>query len=109
MASHIIIYNYFKLILMVDIMALKKATYTLPMEAIKQLENLSKRTGKSKSQVVADLIMETETDLDKIINKSVQLESSKDIKFEEMIGKIKTGEKFNPVKIKKSIHKDRVD
>ena len=49
-------------------MAFKKATYTLPLEAIKQIDILSKRTGKTKSGVITDLIMGTETKYDKIIN-----------------------------------------
>lgn len=94
---------------MVENMAFKKATYTLPIEAINQLDTLSKRTGKSKSGIIADLILKTENDQDKIRNMSVQLESTEDVSLEDMMGIIKNGTEFDPVKIKKRIYLDRAD
>ena len=81
-------------------MATKKVTYTLPIEAIKQVDNIAKRTGKSKSGIIADLIMNTETNYDKIINMSVNLETCENVSLEEMMGAIKTGKKFDPLKMK---------
>lgn len=46
-------------------MTLRKVTFTLPTEAVRQLNNLSKRIGKSKSGIIAELIMKTETNYDK--------------------------------------------
>jgi hypothetical protein len=89
-------------------MVFKKVTYTLPAEAVRQITNLSKRTGKSKSSIVAELIMKTETDYDKIVKKSVDLESTKDISLDEMIGAVKTDKEFDPVEVKKRIYRDRV-
>lgn len=85
-------------------MAFKKATYTLPIKAIKQLENLSKRTDKTKSRIIADLIMSTETKHEKIINQSVTLEKTSNTTLEDMIGSIKTGKEFDPVKLRDKIH-----
>lgn len=82
-------------------MALRKVTFTLPTEAVRQLNNLSKRTGKSKSGIIAELIMKTETTYGKIAKKSVYLESMKDISLGEMIGAVKTDEEFDPVEVKK--------
>ncbi|MDR2623785.1 MAG: hypothetical protein LBC39_04325 [Methanobrevibacter sp.] len=90
-------------------MAFKKATYTLPIEAINQINILSERTGKSKSGIIAELIMNTETDHDKIVNMSVKLESSEKVSLDEMMGAIKTGKEFDPVKIKNKVYLDRVD
>jgi len=90
-------------------MAFKKATYTLPIEAIKQIDNLSKRTGKTKSGIIADLIMSTETNHDKIVNMSVKLKSTEKVTLKEMEGAIKTGEKFDPVKIRNKVYLDRAD
>ncbi|MDR2544349.1 MAG: hypothetical protein LBD03_02195 [Methanobrevibacter sp.] len=88
-------------------MNVKKATYTLPIEAIKQIDNLSKRKGKSKSGVLVDLIMGTETKEDKIINASVKLESDETITIKDMIGKLKSEDDFDPVDIRKKIFLDR--
>lgn len=88
-------------------MAFKKATYTLPIEAIKQIENLSKRTGKTKSGIVADLIMSTETKYDKIINQSVKLDKTSNVTLKDMVGSIKTGKEFDPVKIRNKVYLDR--
>jgi predicted DNA-binding protein len=90
-------------------MEFKKATYTLPIEAINQLKTLSQRTKKSKSRIVAELIMNTETDYDKIVNMGVKLESSEKVSLEEMMGTIKTGEEFDPVKIRNNAFLDRID
>ncbi|MDR0912985.1 MAG: hypothetical protein LBM96_10345 [Methanobrevibacter sp.] len=90
-------------------MEFKKATYTLPIEAINQISTLSKRTGKSKSGIIAELIMNTETDYDKIVNMSVKLESSEKVSLEEMMGAIKTGNEFDPVEIRNKTFLDRVD
>jgi predicted DNA-binding protein len=88
-------------------MNVKKATYTLPIEAIKQIDNLSKRYGKSKSKILADLIMESETKEDKIINASVKLETDKRITMKDMIGKLKSDDDFDPVDIRKKIFLDK--
>ena len=88
-------------------MALKKATYTLPIAAIKQLENLSKRTDKTKSGIITDLIMNTETKQDKIINQSVKLESIGNTSLKEMVGAIKTGKKFDPVETRDKTYLNR--
>ncbi len=88
-------------------MVYKKVTYTLPPEAVRQINNLSKRTGKSKSSIVAELIMKTETNYDKIAKKSVDLESTKDISLSEMVCAVKTDKKFDPVEIKKRIYLDK--
>jgi len=88
-------------------MAFKKATYTLPLEAIKQIDILSKRTGKTKSGVIADLIMSTETKYDKIMNQSVKLEKTSDVNLNDMVGSIKTGKVFDPVKIRDKAYLDR--
>ena len=87
-------------------MATKKVTYTLPIEAIKQVDNLAKRTGKSKSGIIAELIMNTETNHDKIINMSVKLEISENVSLKEMMGTIKTGKSFDPVR-KNKIYSDK--
>lgn len=89
-------------------MAYKKVTYTLPAEAVRQINNLSKRTGKSKSSLVTELIMKTETNYDKIVKKSVDLESTRDVSLDEMIGAVKTDKEFDPVEVKKRIYRDRV-
>ena len=88
-------------------MNVKKATYTLPIEAIKQIDTLSKRTGKSKSGVLVDLIMKTETKEDKIINSAVKLKSTETINIKDMIGKLETDEEFDPVEIRNKIFLDR--
>ena len=88
-------------------MAYKKVTYTLPAEAVRQINNLAKRTRKSKSSIVAELIMKTETDYDKIVKKSVDLESTKNVSLDEMIGAVKTDKKFDPVEVKKRIYLDK--
>jgi len=88
-------------------MNVKKATYTLPLEAIKQIDNLSKRTGKSKSGVLVDLIMKTETKEDKIINASVKLKSTEEITMKDMIGKLGSDEEFDPVEIRNKTFLDR--
>ena len=90
-------------------MNVKKATYTLPIEAIKQIDNLSKRTGKSKSGVLVDLIMKTETKEDKIINASVKLKSTEVITMKDMIGKLESDEEFDPVKIRNKTFLDRAE
>jgi predicted DNA-binding protein len=41
-------------------MNIKKTTYALSIEAIKQINNLSQRTGKS-TGILTDLIMKTKT------------------------------------------------
>jgi predicted DNA-binding protein len=84
-------------------MNVKKATYTLPINAIKQIDNLSKRTGKSKSGILAELIMATENNEDKVINASVELESNEKISIEDMIGKLESDEDFDPVEIREKI------
>jgi len=89
-------------------MNVKKATYTLPIEAIKQIDNLSKRTGKSKSGVLVDLIMKTETNEDKIINASVKLEATEKTTIKDMIGKLESKKEFDPVEIRNRVFLDRV-
>jgi predicted DNA-binding protein len=81
-------------------MTFKKATYTLVIEAIKQIDFLSKKTGKTKSEIIADLIMNAETSHDKIVNMAVNLESTEKVTLKEMEGVIKNGKKFDPVKMK---------
>lgn len=88
-------------------MAYKKVTYTLPPEAVRQINNLSKRTGKSKSNIITELIMKTETNYDKIAKKSVDLESTKDISLDEMVGAVKIDEEFDPVEVKRRIYLDK--
>ncbi|GAA5819045.1 MAG: hypothetical protein LBD03_05075 [Methanobrevibacter sp.] len=89
-------------------MAFKKVTYTLPIEAVNQINNLSKRYGKSKSGIIADLIMNTESKQDKLLKKIVHLESNKKVTFKDMEGIIKTDKEFDPVELRNKVYLDKV-
>jgi len=89
-------------------MAFKKVTYTLPIEAVNQINNLSKRSGKSKSGIIAELIMSTESKEDKILKKLVTLESDKKVSFKDMKGVIKTDKDFDPVELRNKTYLDKV-
>ena len=92
-------------------METKKVTYNLPIDVIKQIDNLKKRTGKSKSKIISDLVEKTMTPEDKIINSNIantlpQTDLDK-TELKDLAGTIVLDEKTDSVKLKNKIYLDK--
>jgi predicted DNA-binding protein len=91
-------------------MKTKKVTYNLPIEIINQISRLKEKTGKSKSKIISDLVEETMTIEDKVINKNIAstLPQVKGFEKTEMTpGEIVLDKRTDAVKLKNSIYLDK--
>ncbi|KZX11629.1 hypothetical protein [Methanobrevibacter filiformis] len=91
-------------------METKKVTYNLPIDVINQISNLKKKTGKSKSKIIADLVKETMNPEDKVTSKNIantlpQVEGF--VKTEMTAGGIVLKDETDAVKLKNSIYLDK--
>jgi len=93
-------------------METKKVTYNLPIKTINQIDNLKKRTGESKSKIIADLVEKTMTKEDKVVNSNIanelpQVNLNKS-KLRDLAGTIKLRKETDSVKLKNEIYLDKV-
>lgn len=93
-------------------METKKVTYNLPIKTINQIDNLKKRTGESKSKIIADLVEKTMTKEDKVVNSNIanelpQVNLSKS-ELRDLAGTIKLRKETDSVKLKNKIYLDKI-